>query len=69
MLVRTTYVAQIQEFLNLMDDRNDLAEATIVCRDCKSASPVESLILVDTLHVQCPLCLYVFMDPSARTMV
>ena len=23
-------------------------------------SPVESLITVDALHVQCPLCLYVF---------
>jgi rubredoxin len=31
-----------------------------VCRDCKSASPVKSLIPVDALHMQCPICLYVF---------
>jgi hypothetical protein len=42
-------------------DRNDAEETTMfVCRDCKSASPVTSLIEVDPLHRQCPICLYVF---------
>jgi hypothetical protein len=45
---------------------SDLHEAahapTVVCRDCKSPSLIESLIPVDALHVQCPLCLYVFFN-------
>jgi hypothetical protein len=35
---------------------------TVVCGDCKSPSAIESLIPVDALHVQCPLCLYVFFN-------
>jgi hypothetical protein len=42
-------------------DRDDAGEFTmLVCRDCKTASPVNSLIEVDPLHRQCPICLYVF---------
>jgi hypothetical protein len=42
-------------------DREDAGEPSMfICRDCKSASPVRSLITVDPLHMQCPLCLYVF---------
>jgi hypothetical protein len=44
-----------------MGDREDAKEASMfVCRDCKLASPVKSLIPVDPLHMQCPQCLYVF---------
>ena len=40
----------------------------VLCRDCKSLSQVESFIRVDPLHVQCPLCLYVFfMDGGKGT--
>jgi hypothetical protein len=45
----------------LTNDRNEVAEEPIVfCKDCKAPSPVESLIPVDALHMQCPQCLYVF---------
>jgi hypothetical protein len=58
-LVRTTFVPQFRE--TLTNDRNEAAEAPIVfCKDCKAPSPVESLIPVDALHMQCPQCLYVF---------
>ena len=58
-LVRTTNVAYVQK--SLTNNRNDQTEAPmVVCRDCKSPSPVAALIPVDALHVQCPLCLYVF---------
>jgi hypothetical protein len=47
----------------LTNDLHDAADApTVVCRDCKSPSPTDSLIPVDALHVQCPLCLYVFFN-------
>ena len=39
----------------------------MVCKDCKSPSPVEAFIPVDALHMQCPMCLYVFFtDISTR---
>jgi hypothetical protein len=58
-LVRTTFVPQFRE--SLTNDRNDADETPIVfCKDCKASSPVESLIPVDALHMQCPQCLYVF---------
>jgi hypothetical protein len=65
-LVRTTSVPPTQE--SLSNGRNDDAEAsTVLCKDCTIASPVESLVTVDALHVQCPLCLYVFfMDEPQR---
>jgi hypothetical protein len=65
-LVRTTFVPPTQE--SLSHGRNEEAEAsTVLCKDCRSASAVESLITVDALHVQCPLCLYVFfMDEAQR---
>ncbi len=52
----------------LSNRRDDEAEAsTVLCKDCRIASPVESLVSVDALHVQCPLCLYVFfMDGAQR---
>jgi hypothetical protein len=63
---RTTSVPPTQE--SLSHGRNEEAEAsTVLCKDCKYASPVESLITVDALHVQCPVCLYVFfMDEAQR---
>ena len=65
-LVRTTSVSPTQETLS--NDRKDEAEpSTVLCKDCRYASAVESFITVDALHVQCPLCLYVFfMDESQR---
>ena len=65
-LARTTFVTPTQEFFS--NSREDDAEAsTVLCKDCKVASPVESLVTVDTLHVQCPRCLYVFfMDEAQR---
>ena len=63
---RTTSVPPIQDTLS--NRRNDEAEASaVLCKDCRIASPVESLVSVDALHVQCPLCLYVFfMDEAQR---
>ena len=65
-LVRTTFVPGTQD--SLSHGRNEEAEAsTVVCKDCHYASPLESFITVDALHVQCPLCLYVFfMDEAQR---
>jgi hypothetical protein len=64
-LVRTTFVPSSQE--SRSNGRNDEAEAsTVLCRDCKVASLVESLVIVDALHVQCPLCLYVFFMEEAQ---
>ena len=52
-------MAQIHE--TLPSDRNYAVEVpTIVCNDCRAPMPVDSLIRVDPLHVQCPRCLYVF---------
>jgi hypothetical protein len=52
-------MAQIQE--TLTSDRDVAVEApTIVCNDCHAATPVDMLVRVDPLHVQCPRCLYVF---------
>lgn len=66
---RTTSVPPNQE--SLSHGRNEEAEApTVLCKDCRSASPAESLVTVDALHVQCPLCLYVFfMDEAERRAV
>jgi hypothetical protein len=63
---RTTSVPSTQETLS--PSRDEEAEAsTVRCKDCRIASPVESLVTVDALHVQCPLCLYVFfMDEAQR---
>jgi hypothetical protein len=63
---RTTSVALTQE--SLSHDRTEEADAsTVICKDCKYASQFESFITVDALHVQCPLCLYVFfMDEAQR---
>jgi hypothetical protein len=59
-------MAQIEE--TLTSDRNPAVEApTIVCNDCHAPTPVDLLIRVDPLHVQCPQCLYVFfLDVSAK---
>ena len=63
---RTTTVPPIQETLS--NSRDEEAEAsTVLCKDCRVASPVESFLTVDALHVQCPQCLYVFfMDEAQR---
>lgn len=63
---RTTSVPPTQE--SLSHGRNEEPGAsTVLCKDCGSASTVESLITVDALHVQCPLCLFVFfMDEGHR---
>jgi hypothetical protein len=65
-LVRTTFVIPNQEYFS--NSRAVDGEAsTVLCKDCKIATPVESLVTVDTLHVQCPRCLYVFfMDEAQR---
>jgi hypothetical protein len=65
-LARTTFVPPTQEFLS--DVPYDEAEAsTVLCKDCKFPSPLDSLVSVDALHVQCPRCLYVFfMDEAQR---
>jgi hypothetical protein len=65
-LARITYVPPTHEFHS--NARYDEAEAsTVLCKDCKFPSPVESLVSVDSLHVQCPRCLYVFfMDEAQR---
>jgi hypothetical protein len=57
---------QIQS--TLTSNRNFADEApTVVCNDCHAATPVDSLIRVDPLHVQCPRCLYVFfLDVSGK---
>jgi hypothetical protein len=61
---RTTSVPPNQE--SLSHGRNEEAP-TVLCKDCRSASPAESFVSVDALHVQCPLCLYVFfMDEAER---
>jgi hypothetical protein len=64
-LVRTTFVTPTQEYSSNSPD--DEAEAsTVLCKDCKIATPVEFLITVDALHVQCPQCLYVFYMDEAQ---
>jgi hypothetical protein len=62
-------MTQIQESLDY--DRTGAPDVpTIICNDCKAPSPVASLIPVDALHVQCPLCLYVFFkDGSSKGRV
>jgi hypothetical protein len=52
-------VSQLQELLTNAPDKAP-KRPTVVCRDCKSVSPIDTLIEVDALHVQCPLCLFVF---------
>jgi hypothetical protein len=65
-LVRTFYVPQIQESQTHSSTTGG-GSSTVVCGDCKEPSRTESLIPVDALHVQCPICLYVFfMEPFAR---
>jgi hypothetical protein len=65
-LARTTFVTPTQE--DLSNSPEVEAEAsTVLCKDCRIATPLESLITVDALHVQCPHCLYVFfMDEAQR---
>jgi hypothetical protein len=64
-LARTTFVPPTQESHSY--GREEAEASTVLCKDCKYVSPVESLITVDALHVQCPLCLYVFfMDEAQR---
>ncbi len=58
-------VAQLQESLTNAPDEA-LERQTVVCKDCKSALPVDSLIEVDALHVQCPRCLFVFFLDTDR---
>ena len=52
-------MSQIEESLTNAPDESP-ERPTVVCRDCRSASPFDELIEVDAVHVQCPLCLYVF---------
>jgi hypothetical protein len=65
-LMRTFHVQQIQES-QTHSPTTGRGASTVVCGDCKEASRVESLVPVDALHVQCPLCLYIFFrEPLAR---
>lgn len=67
-LARTTFVDPTQE--DLSHRRDEEAEAsTMLCKDCKYVSQVESFIAVDALHVQCPHCLYVFFMEEAQRKV
>jgi len=52
-------VSQLQESLTNAPDKAP-ERPTVACRDCKSPSPIDTLIEVDALHVQCPFCLFVF---------
>ena len=64
-LVRTTFVTPTQEYSS--NGRDEVEAPTVLCKDCKITTPVELLIRVDALHVQCPRCLYVFyMDEAQR---
>jgi hypothetical protein len=64
-LARTTFVPTTDKVLS--DTREGEAEnSTVLCKDCKMASPIESLVTVDALHMQCPLCLYVFFMEEAQ---
>jgi hypothetical protein len=40
---------------------------SVFCPDCRSLSLTNLLIEVDALHVQCPLCLFVFFWDTERT--
>jgi hypothetical protein len=63
--IRTTFVTPTQEYFS--NSRDEAEISPVLCNDCKVATPVESLVTVDTLHVQCPRCLYVFfMDEAQR---
>jgi hypothetical protein len=62
--MRTTNVSQLEE---PQTDANEAPEfAAVICPDCKSPSPIGSLIEVNALHVQCPVCLFVFFWDTAR---
>jgi hypothetical protein len=61
--MRTTYV-QLQESSTHAKKASKLP--TVVCRDCKSPSPIDALIEVDALHVQCPHCLFIFFWDTER---
>ncbi len=68
-LARTTFVHPTQKDFSHRGDEEAEA-ATVLCKDCKYVSPVESFITVDDLHVQCPQCLYVFlMDEAQRSVL
>ncbi len=62
--MRTTNVSQLEESPTKANEAPKLP--TVVCRDCKSPSPIGSLIEVDALHVQCPVCLFVFFCDTER---
>jgi hypothetical protein len=66
-LTRKLYVRYVME-LSTSKTQNASAEPVVViCKDCNASSPIESLIGVDPLHVQCPHCLFVFfLDRLAR---
>lgn len=67
-LTRTTFVHPTQK--DFSHRGNEEAEAsTVLCNDCKHVSTAESFITVDDLHVQCPLCLYVFFMSEAQRRV
>ncbi len=63
--MRTTNVSQLEE--SPTNAEETLEVASVVCPDCRSRSPIDSLIEVDALHVQCPLCLFVFFWDTERT--
>lgn len=65
-VVRTTNVSHVQESLTATVLDEALERPTVVCKDCNSPSPIDSLIEVDALHVQCPRCLFVFFLNKSR---
>jgi hypothetical protein len=66
-MVRKLYVTYAMELPATKTQNASAEPMVVVCKDCNAATPIESLIGVDPLHVQCPHCLFVFfLDSSAR---
>jgi len=63
--MRTTNVSQLEE--SPTNAHEALQPPSLVCPDCRSSSPIGSLIEVNALHMQCPLCLFVFFWDTERT--
>jgi len=64
--MHTTSASHFQKLPAAEPNRAANASA-VVCKDCKSSLPRDSLVPVDALHVQCPQCLFVFFfEPGMR---
>jgi hypothetical protein len=64
--MRTTDVSHFRELPAAEPNRAAVASA-VVCKDCRAPLPLDLLVPVDALHVQCPHCLFVFfLEPGIR---